>query len=341
MLEFHKLQTLLDQFSKLRIGLIGDLFLDRYLDINPDVYELSVETDLEAYQVQEVRNAPGALGTVMNNLAAIGIGQLVPVTVIGNDGHGFDLLKALSHLPVETSHILERDDRLTPTYTKPMQRSLDGQWCELNRLDVRHREPLNPAATKAIQTHISEVFQSTDGMIVLDQINEPNWGVVNSQVRTTLRELQASQPDKLIFIDSRTQIQEFDFGILKSNHHELMRAVSMSETAEKNVAQAACHFSQRTDQPVFCTLGEKGIVIGYKDQPAIHVPGFSVAGPIDIVGAGDSATAGTVASLLAGATDSEAATVGNLVASITIQQLGTTGIATPAQILSRWRETRA
>ena len=63
------------------------------------------------------------------------------------------------------------------------------------------------------------------------------------------------------------------------------------------------------------------------------VPGFPVAGPVDIVGAGDSATSGIVASLLAGASESEAATIGNLVASITVQVIGSTGTATPDQVL--------
>jgi sugar/nucleoside kinase (ribokinase family) len=55
-------------------------------------------------------------------------------------------------------------------------------------------------------------------------------------------------------------------------------------------------------------------------------------GPLDIVGAGDSATAGIVSALCAGATLEEAAIVGNVVASITVQQIGTTGTATQQQV---------
>ena len=57
---------------------------------------------------------------------------------------------------------------------------------------------------------------------------------------------------------------------------------------------------------------------------------------MDIVGAGDSTTAGIVCALLAGMDRREAAATGNLVASITVQQLGTTGTASPAQVLARW-----
>ena len=68
------------------------------------------------------------MGTVLNNLAALGIGQLVPATVIGDDGQGYDLLQELRRLPVDPSHILTDPRRLTPTYTKPLKQDADGHW---------------------------------------------------------------------------------------------------------------------------------------------------------------------------------------------------------------------
>ena len=59
---------------------------------------------------------------------------------------------------------------------------------------------------------------------------------------------------------------------------------------------------------------------------------------------GDSATAGAVSALAAGATFPEAALVGNLVASVTIQQLATTGTATTNQVRQRltlWQQQQA
>src|SRR5258708_1387869 len=73
----------------------------------------------------------------------------------------------------------------------------------------------------------------------------------------------------------------------------------------------------------------------------VWVPAYPVAGPIDIVGAGDSTSAGIACAVAAGASLEEAAAFGNLVASITIQQIGTTGTASPAQLRQRWREVQA
>ncbi|MBI2478834.1 MAG: carbohydrate kinase, partial [Planctomycetia bacterium] len=177
---------MLSRFPGLTIGLVGDLFLDRYLDIEPGVEEISIETDLEAYQIASVRNSPGALGTVMNNLAALGVGRVVPVTVIGDDGQAYDLLKELRRLPVDDSYVLQDANRLTPTYTKPLKQDAGGRWCELNRLDLRTRGPLSLVTTEQLGRSLRTAFANCDGLIVLDQINETNWGVVNEETRRVL-----------------------------------------------------------------------------------------------------------------------------------------------------------
>jgi len=99
----------------------------------------------------------------------------------------------------------------------------------------------------------------------------------------------------------------------------------------------------RTQRPVFCTRGEAGILVGVPAPTfrTISVPAYPVTGPIDIVGAGDSTSAGIVCALATGAGLEEAAAFGNLVASITIQQIGTTGTASPEQVRQRWREVCA
>lgn len=338
MLTENRLKTLLQALPKLRLGLIGDLFLDRYLHLAPGIIEMSIETGLEAYQIPKVRNAPGAMGTVLNNLAALGVGKLVPVTVIGDDGQGFDLLKELRRLPVDTAAILTDSARLTPTYTKPMRQVAGGEWVELNRLDLRTREPLSRESTNRLCQNLRDVFAATDGLIVLDQINERNWGVVNDAVRATLGELHATDPKKLIYVDSRRHLGLFEHGVLKGNRSEILGAVGSTDESTGSVERAAKKLADRTQSACFCTMGEQGILVALPHGHSRLVKGPSVSGPIDIVGAGDAATSGIVTSLLTGATEIEAAFIGNLVASITIQQLGTTGTASPAQVVARLQE---
>lgn len=331
-----RLETILRTLPRLTIGLVGDLFLDRYLHLIPGCREMSIETGLEAYQVERVRNSPGALGTVLNNLTALGVGLLVPVTAIGDDGHGYDLLRELRKLPVDLAHVLCLPERLTPTYTKPLRQDVAGSPEELNRLDVRTRAPLSAAATEIICQRLEVVFHTSDGLIVLDQLVDEDCGVVNRVVREKIASLAAESPGKLIFVDSRRFLREFTVGSLKGNRTEVLNAAGLAADADLGSGLAA--LARRTGRTAFCTASEQGIYVAQPGQQTRLVPAYPVTGPIDIVGAGDSATSGIVTALLSGANELEAAAFGNLVASITIQQLGTTGTATPAQLRGRLAE---
>jgi len=66
-----RLDELLSRFRGLRVAVIGDFFLDKYLEVDPRLAEPSLETGKTAHQVVGTRHAPGAAGTVVNNLAAL------------------------------------------------------------------------------------------------------------------------------------------------------------------------------------------------------------------------------------------------------------------------------
>src|ERR1035437_4946908 len=83
------------KFPQTNIAVIGDFFLDEYLILDKRLSEISVETNLEAYQVTSTRKNPGAAGTVTNILRSLD----APVAAIGftgDDGHGFELRRALT-----------------------------------------------------------------------------------------------------------------------------------------------------------------------------------------------------------------------------------------------------
>src|SRR5687768_14438771 len=139
MLSEQRLEQFLAKAPALRIGVLGDLFLDRYLDLDAALTEPSLETGLDAYQVVRVRASPGAAGTVINNLAALGVKRVCPVAVIGDDGEGHELRQALRRLPaVEPDGLFPWEGRRTPTYTKPMLHEPGRPPRELNRLDLKN-----------------------------------------------------------------------------------------------------------------------------------------------------------------------------------------------------------
>ena len=172
-------EAILKRLPRLTVGVLGDLFLDRYLDIDAALTEPSIETGLDAYQVTRVRSYPGAVGTVVSNLAALGVGHIVPLSVIGDDGEGHELRQALHNMPiVDTNRIFNWDRRRTPTYTKPMLHRAGETPRELNRLDIKNRTPLPLGAEDLVLNGLNEAWEELDALVVLDQVSETDCGVV-------------------------------------------------------------------------------------------------------------------------------------------------------------------
>lgn len=332
MITESKLEKILSTLPRLRVAVVGDLFLDRYLDLDAALTEPSIETGLDAYQVTRVRSYPGAAGTVINNLAALGVGTILPIAVIGDDGEGYELRQALSRMPaVRQDHIVARNDRCTPTYAKPMLCEPKATPRELNRLDIKNRTKLPPDGEQAILRALVQVWPTIDALLVLDQVTEAECGVVTHNVREWLIEKGERAPTPWVLADSRQRIGLFRNVCLKPNVAECRKALGQ----EMAPSEAAAALAGRCGRPVFLTCGAEGIWVATPAGAPTRVPAVEATGPIDTVGAGDSASAGLACALASGATLDEAAAFANLVASITIQQIGATGTATPEQVRQR------
>ncbi len=334
----RQLDELLDRFPYLHVLVVGDFFLDKYLIIDRQLSEVSLETGLEAYQVVDVRCSPGAAGTVTSNLRALGV-EVTALGVIGDDGQGYELKRGLTERGVDIEPLIERADRFTPTYTKPMVRESNGREHEIQRIDIKNRSPLPAEVEDLVIGHLRALVPQMDGVIVADQVPEVNLGVITDRVRAEIGELALRHPEVVFAADSRARIGLFQHIIIKPNAQEAIRAVRPDGAGEvklKLARESGAELFRRNRKPVFLTVGAQGVLL-FTEAGCEHIPAVPVSGEIDIVGAGDSVMAGIVSALCSGAEPGEAALLGNLVASVTIQQIGTTGTATPAQVRERFR----
>lgn len=339
----ERLAGLVRGFPRSRIAVLGDFFLDKYLDVDPGCAEVSLETGRTAHQVLSVRCSPGAAGTVVNNLAALSAGRVYPIGFTGDDGEGYELRRALGALGCDVAGLVSVADRFTPTYLKPRDRHSPDLSGEHDRYDTKNRAATPLRTQEAVLAHLARLLPDLDAVIVVDQVDEPECGIVTRRVREELAVLAGRFPDKLFWADSRRRVGLFRQVIVKVNVGEALREVGGPPAAEATDAlalHALSELGRRTGKPVFLTAGSRGTWVG-DGRSAELVPAVRVAEPTDPTGAGDSATAGAVLALCAGATLREAAVVANLVASITIQQLATTGTASPDQLVPRLQSWRS
>jgi len=325
-----RFQQITRRIAALSVGVVGDFCLDRYLEIDPRRSEVSIETGLPVYNVVKVRAQPGAAGTIVNNLVALGVGSIYPIGFFGEDAEGYELRRAIAaSRGVRLDGFLETKERVTFSYCKPLLIEPGKPPRELNRFDTKNWSPTPGVVEAALIDSLTRISPQLDAIIVLDQVDMAETGVVTPRVLKALGQLAQERPERVMIGDSRRGLRDWPLVTFKMNAAEL--AALTGEPVDSNIKEmerVAGSLARRHGRSVFVTVAERGIIGATPTGEIEHAPALPLRGPIDIVGAGDAVTANLAVSLAAGATMKESLEIANAAASDVIHQLGTTGTAT-------------
>jgi rfaE bifunctional protein kinase chain/domain len=317
---------ILAQFPKLSALVVGDICLDRWCTYDPAASEPSRETGIPRIGVVRTEVTPGAGGTVANNLAALGAGRVAVLGAVGEDGFGVELSRALGARHISADLCVRTPAMQTFTYTKAINARTGVE--DQPRLDFINTASLPREVERQILDNLQMSVDSYDVILIADQAETSQGGVVTPAVRELLAELAPLYPERIFMADSRARIHLFRNVILKPNCQEAESAClqlfgRVDLRALRGHAQAPL---------MFVTHGPEGVlVVGESGEKWVH--GRPTADPVDICGAGDSFSAGASLALQVTGSPAEAARFGNLVASITIMKKGT-GTASPEEVLA-------
>lgn len=342
-------ERILAGYKSVTVAVIGDFCLDRYFEIDPGIQDYSAETGLPIHQVVAVRSSPGGGGNVLANVAALGVRRVLPVGFVGTDGEGYELLATLEALGVDTRYIEKKRQRPTPAYVKPRLFEA-GKWRETNRYDIWPRKPLPAEDERALLARLEEAAAAANALIVSDYWETGKEGVVTPRVRLAIMALAGKRPELPVVVDSRKHMFAFRDVYLKPNEHELQSLFGPAaapprderpsqralDTASQGLAEAGRTLAARIGRAVFMTLGERGMLV-CRAERGLHIPAYPLEGAVDPVGAGDTVIAALASTLATGASAEAAGALGVIAASITVEQVGTTGVARPAQIAERFQ----
>lgn len=328
-----RLHELASRYANLRILVVGDFCLDRYFEIDPTRAEISIETGLPVHNVTRIRSQPGGAGTILNNLVALGVGKIVPIGFCGDDGEGFELRRSLASMPgVTLEHFVTTAERRTFTYGKPLIIEPGKPPVELSRLDSKNWTATPTTLVDQMAGSVRAVADQANGLIVLEQVDRPDTGVVTSGLLKVIGEIARDFPTLPILADSRMGLAGWPPLSFKTNASELAIMLKRDSIDLDTARNAAVELARTNRRPVFVTLSEHGILGATPGGEVEHVNALPLRGPIDIVGAGDSVTANLTTALAAGTTLREAIELAVIASSIVIHQLGTTGTASPQEI---------
>ena len=224
-----RLQAILAQAARLKIGVIGDLGLDAYWYADMTRAFLSRETPrFPRPIVREVFSA-GAGANVAFNLTQLGVGQVVVFSILGEDWRGGILSGLLASAGVDVEPLIVTSQRSTMTYIKPILQGYESQQ-EDARLDFENDTPLSPALENALIDAVRQRVPDLDALLVSDQL-EIN-GMITNRVREALNDLAAAHPRTCFVVDSRQRIGRFRHMVLKPNRLEALRAVDPKRSSQ-------------------------------------------------------------------------------------------------------------
>ena len=325
-MDTERLKQIMGSFQSLRIAVIGDFFLDKYMEVDAARAESSLETGLTAHQVVDVRCSPGAAGNVVSNLAALGCGTVHAVGFIGDDGEGYELVKCLEALGCDTGNLIKAAGRRTPTYLKPRDMTVPGLEGEHPRYDTKNYDITPQEVEREIIGRLDALLDDLDAVMIVEQDTAVNCGVITQYIREHLIRRAKEHPEMLFFADSRPYPLSFEHIVIKPNQFEVM-GIENTRDAEG----ISMDMRMKNGAPVFVTLGAEGMLVS--DPEPLEIRAVKVTGQVDTTGAGDSAASGIVLALASGASAPEAALVGNLAASVTVQKLAVCGTCAPQELM--------
>jgi rfaE bifunctional protein kinase chain/domain len=316
---------ILAAFPALRVLVLGDVALDRWCTYDPALAEPSRETGLPRVGVVTTEVTAGAAGTIANNLAALGAGRIDVLGMAGDDGFGYELRRALASRGVSPDLLVNAPGVPTFTYTKLINRDTGEE--DLPRIDFVFTQPLPAAVETEILTRLAGA--EFDVMLVSDQAETAQGGVVTPGVRRAIENIAAARRDAVVWVDSRLRAELFRHVVVKPNQQEA-EAASQRLVGRVDYAE----WRRRAElRGLVVTHGPRGALV-VDDRGERWTFSRPVEKPVDICGAGDSFSAGAAMTLKVTGDAIQAAEFGNLVASITIMKKGT-GTASPAECLAK------
>lgn len=314
--EGRRLGRLVGAFSRVRVLVIGDLMLDRF--IWGTVRRISPEAPVPVVQVTDEDVRPGGAGNVVANVAALG-GRVAVLGVVGDDGSGKRLVAALHALGARTTGV--RRCRALSTVEKTR---IIAHHQQLVRLDRERPAPLDVRTAAWLRRTAIAELRRHDVVVVSDY----GKGVVDRMLLDALAAEHQRRAFRWVVDPKHANFEYYRRATLvKPNLDEAAAASGMDLTDPTALGPAGRRLLDRWDaQAVLISRGEAGMTLVERGGRPRTLP--TVAREVfDVTGAGDTVIAACALALGAGGTLRDAAVLANHAAGAAVGKVGTAPVS--------------
>ncbi len=335
------LKRLPPAFKKVRVAVLGDLMLDRYMW--GEASRLSPEADVPIVDFKSQTDRLGGAGNVAANLAALGArvqvfgvigGVQLPSGKVADDQAGADFRTCLRKEKIADQAVLPDLRRITTVKTRVIARH------QIVRIDYERREPLGRDLEEKLFRLLVSSLKQAKALVLSDYDKGLIGDSFGERVLNSARRLKVP-----VFVKPHPR-QLFSYRgarVVVCNTVEAERYVGHLLNDEKSIEDAGrellSHFGSAA---VLITRGQKGMSVFEENSPrCVHIPatssevnyarvghrgierGASGRQVFDVTGAGDTVLSALSLAIAAGASVLDAAYLANTAAGVVVGKLGT------------------
>ena len=306
------LKEILDNFSKLRIVVLGDIILDEYLW--GKVQRISPEAPVPILEIAREDHRLGGAANAALNLAAMGA-NVELVGVCGKDSQAVIVRKLMKQKKMPTNGIFTDVERPTTLKTRIGAASqqivrMDRELCSEIRCDLR----------EDIEDYLERLMPTCDALIIEDY----NKGLLSRKLINSA--LHSARKNKLLVaVDPKKENFGWYQGVelFKPNFRELQSHLKLSLAEETVFFKAAANFreSQKLTHLVV-THGSEGMYVFSEKTEPRHLPSFARE-VYDVSGAGDTVICALTLAYLYNRDIASAVLIANHAAAVVVAKHGT------------------
>ena len=319
-LSLRRLERVVDEFSRLRLLVVGDAMLDEYLW--GDVERVNPEAPVPVVHVKRESTALGGAANVVRNVVAMGA-ECFLGGVIGDDAAGDRMVDLMKELGADPSGLIRVEGRPTTRKTR-----VEAQSQQMLRVDYETDEPAPRGSLRKLDAWIHEAMGRSHGVVLEDY----GKGVLTpSSARRWMRRFLEAGID--VAVDPKDHLGAYrGASMVKPNVREVEALTGRRIRTREDLAAAVAKLRRQLGgASVVVTRDAHGMSVFDDDAPEGLDAPVARSEVFDRQGAGDTCIAALALARLAGASLLESAIVANAAAAVVVAKLGTAS-ATPEEI---------
>lgn len=311
----RRLRTLVGRFPGVRVLVVGDLMVDRFIWGRVD--RISPEAPVPVVRVTNDDVRPGGAGNVVTNVAALG-GRVGACGIVGDDPAGRGLIAALRCLRAGTDAVIVARGTETTQKTR-----IIAHHQQVVRFDRDVASPGEGAVRRLCDT-VRRRRRGADVLVVSDY----GKGTVGPLLLGALEEAHRRDPFTWLVDPKRANYAHYRRpSLVKPNREEAAAAAGIDITDAASLRAAGRRLLERWEAgAVLVSRGEEGLAL-FKPGGSVQEFPTLAREVFDVTGAGDTVMATLALALGAGGSLEEATVLANHAAGLVVAKLGTATVA--------------